>query len=230
MTIAALNGVELVRWHIVRPSWGHARCDVLVGDDLDSLGVSQGSSVTLELAGETVLTAKAWRVERQGGLTRVVGMDAYGLRQTVSAKYYQQPSSDAGLVARDILSECGETLVDVQINTAFNRYVRGNRVGSQELTLLCSRVGAIWRTTRDGTVTVIPSEPYPENATSLEWGDSLLALEAGCGALECLSRPDVLPGQVIGANPYGEDRTVIVVRVEHSGAHGKARTMVYPET
>jgi hypothetical protein len=218
------GALDLVRATMTRARRGRAVLDAVIADGLQDTGLERGAPVRLELAARTVFNGGAWRVGRQGGFTRLVAVSALELDTPIAARYYE--NTDAVLIARDILRDAGALEGNLNLAAAYPRYTRSSDTGAAALTALCDSLKATWRTRLDGRVDMMMTERRTPAERPLEWGDDLLEQDATCQEFTCFARPDLEPGQIVDANPYGEPGAYFIERVMHC-LDSSIRTKVY---
>lgn len=231
MTVAAVNGLDVLNLEISRAKFGRAVLEVSLADSLQDTSLSRDARVNVDLAGTAnVFTGRVLTIGRTGGTTRLRALEASELDKPVQARYYQ--NTDANLIAADILRDVGLSAGEIKLNTALERYVRRATTGITALNDLCRTVGGRWRTKptpggiAGGTVIAQLLEPNTR-ANPIVWGEDLLKFDPEIFEFTCLVRAGLMPGMIVRADPYGEGFDMTIESLKHSVMGGATRTCLY---
>lgn len=226
MSVALVNGLDVLNLTVTRSRLGRAALSVTLADPLGATKLEKDSSVTLDLGGVAgVFTGNLWRIGRVGGTTRVEALEGLALDKVITPKFYE--NVQAGLVAVDILRETGLG-GEAQISGQLEKYTRMGGTALSALNGLCQIANGIWRTTPDGGVLVRGLGLSQTRATKpLEWGDDLLKFNPSTLEYTCLLRPELQPDMLIEVQPYGEARDITIERIQHTIENGAVRTCIW---
>jgi hypothetical protein len=226
VSVALLNSLDVTSLCLTRTRWGRSALEVTLADPLEDTLLQKDSVAVLDLAGVAqVFTGQVWRIGRVGGSTRIWALEGKTLDKILPAKSYA--SVQAGLVAVDILRDCGAG-GEVQFGGQLERYTRTVGSGIQCLNDLCHSNAATWRTTPNGNVLIRGDAlALPKVGQPLEWGDELLEYDPTSEKYTCLLQPDLQPNTRLEVQPYGETREIIIDRLMHCIVSGKLRTHIW---
>lgn len=219
MSIALLNGISCIRCdtRLARQGVWTADCVVDTPDKVEGpvrLELARGALV---LRG-TVVPSRTG-VFAESAVVRVLG-GAGRMAEEVPPKFFR--GATVRIIADAILSAVGEQLSPTSSPKVTGRQLDGyahiRQPAAAALSLLCGRVGAIWRVLPDGTVW-IGTETWP---AASDPGDLLREDPGLQQSLYGTEAPSLLPGTALGG------RYISVV--EHRVAAGLVTTTVSWET
>lgn len=172
--------------------------------------VQPGDRVTLAFQTGVEYACAVERAAPRGGFSqvRVVGGTG-GLSRSIPARYYE--GIQAEQVVRDLLTECGETVGDINLPGTLTRWVRPEGLAHESLTALLLRYpGFTWRAGAGGRVSVGP-ETWPERREALP----VTEIHPAAGVFTVPVAPDLAPGMLVAFQRGGEIIRKRVTRVEH---------------
>lgn len=190
MSLGTLNGAPVLGAWLAMPRLGVWTADV----EVDAEQAPEGS-VELTLAGVKFLGTSYRAGQREGVVRAKVVGGAGRLAVEVPPKFYRGPT--VGLVLRDLLSECRESLSASADQRALAKslpaWSRARGRASEAIRALAAHVGVAWRVLADGTVW-FGEETWP--TVSLEHAVLNADPEAGRLELDC-ETPSLVPGVML---------------------------------
>ena len=206
MSLLTANGIPVAEAYLSLPRVGRGVGSLVLGD---SEGPAPGAAVTLKWeSGETLACTCVVAQKVRGWWSLSIVLGAGRLSRVLPSRYYE--GIPAATVARDILSEAGEAIGEIDLPGILTRYVRREGAAYQQLSALLAGTDRTWRIRPNGKVW-IGLDSYPQ-----EGPVEVVRAHSEAQRYTLGLSPSLLPGVTLSGHVDGEERPLgRVERVAH---------------